>query len=475
MICLHCEECGCEEEYENEQQAREDNWWQDDNGNWYCEECHGWCADCDEHLPASRLRWVDSRDGDVCDECIDDHYFTCAHCGEMMNTDYRMTVWSSNGEEYWCERCMYAEERSGNIIQRDNRRFYERSNRMPGGHTFQPNLHPEVWTEINSCQECIERCGKCPKCLRKEAAEIEAEETTLWVYDTRAMSYHHHDHNHFKETKYRNKHEHPYLYYGVENELLFKSSTPIDQIAKEYIEATNGLFVAEFDRSVSDIGNGIEFISRPLSFQKWTSEEVYQLLKKGEEVLKKYKAYSPQPDGCGLHVHMSLKFFENNTTKKVKTIKSDIDWMFQIFQPEIEKISQRKYTRYCASKAFRLKEVMKQVHRGYGFNLSPNMTLQKGDLTQSMGSGDTHHDAIIQTNRTIEVRTFKATTIPEELLAIIEFCRAIAHAARNMDLKTSNTLGDVIFCKDSNYLPEFIKKNKVNTEVKFANKLEVKL
>lgn len=474
-MIFHCEECGYEGEYEDEGQAIDCNWWQDDDGSWYCEECHGYCADCDEHYPSSELTWVESREGDVCQGCLEDNYFRCDHCGEYYHNDYWCTVYNRGIEEHWCDNCVNQERDNGNIRQDGDYTIYEESNRMPGGHTFQPALHPEIWNEIRTCPECLERRNKCPKCLRKEAAEIEAEETTLWVYDTRAMSYHASEHHHFKETKYRNKHEHPYLYYGVENELLFNSSAPIDQITKEYIEATKGLFVAEFDRSVSDRGNGIEFISRPLSFKKWMSEEVYQLLEAGNEVLKKYKVFMPQPDTCGLHVHMSLKFFERNTEKKVKDIKSDIDWMFQVFQPQIEQISRREYTRYCASKAYRLKEIMKQVRNGYGFNLEPMMTLQKGNITQSMGSGDTHHDAIIQTNRTIEVRTFRATTITEELLATIEFCRAIAHAARNMKLTTKNTLADVIYCKDSKYLQPYIERLKVDTKVKFANKLEVKI
>lgn len=474
-MIFHCEGCGYEGEYDSEEDARDANWWQDDDGCWYCEECHGYCADCDEHYPSSELTWIESRESDVCQGCLEEHYFRCDHCGEYCHDDYCCTVYNRGAEEHWCDNCLTQERNNGNIRQDGDYTIFEESTRMPGGHTFQAVLHPEVWTEIRTCPECMERGSKCPKCLRKEAAEIEAEETTLWVYDTRAMSYHNSDHRHFKETKYRNKHEHPYLYYGIENELLFKSNAPIDQITKEYIEATKGLFVAEYDRSVSDRGNGIEFISRPLSFAKWMDEEVYLLLEAGNEVLKKYKAYIPQPDSCGLHVHMSLKFFERNTEKKVKDIKSDIDWMFQVFQPQIEQISRREYTRYCASKAYRLKEVMKQVRCGYGFNLEPTMTLQKGNITQSMGSGDTHHDAIIQTPRTIEVRTFKATTITEELLATIEFCRAIAHAARNMKLTTKNTLADVIYCKDSKYLQPYIEKMKVDTKVKFANKLEVKV
>lgn len=474
-MIFHCEECGYECEYDNEESARDCNWWQDDNGNWYCEDCHNYCADCDQHFPSNELTYIERNERDVCSECLEDHYFYCSHCHCYEHNDYEYTVYHNGNEEFWCKACKQQEEEHGNIRREDDYLIYEETSTMPGGHTYQHQLHPEVWQEILTCPDCLERRGKCPKCLRKEAQEIEAEETTLWVYDTRAMNYHTSDHRHFKETKYREKHEHPFLYYGIENEVLFNSLAPIDKITKEYIEATNGLFVAEYDRSVSDRGNGIEFISRPLSFRKWTSEEVYLLLEKGNEVLKKYNAYMPQPDSCGLHVHMSLKFFERNTTKKVDEIKSDIDWMFQVFQPQIEQISRREYTRYCASKAYRLKEVMKQIRGGYGFNLEPTMTLQKGKITQSMGAGDTHHDAIIQTERTIEVRTFKSTINTEEILATIEFCRAVAHAARNMKLTTKNTLADVIYCKDSKYLQPYVEKLKVNTEVKFANKLEVKL
>lgn len=112
---------------------------------------------------------------------------------------------------------------------------------------------------------------------------------------------------------------------------------------------------------------------------------------------------------------------------------------------------------------------------GYGFNINPQISISKGEITQSMGSGDTHHDAIIQTMKTIEVRTFKSPTEVNEVLATIEFCRAVAHAARNKELDKKTTLGDIIWCKDSKYLPDFIRKVKVDTDKKFDNKLEVKI
>lgn len=475
-ISLQCANCGYQCEFNDEDDATESNWWQDDDGEWYCGECHGYCCCCDNEFPSNQLEWSEILDGDVCQCCKEENMSRCKFCDQLGYTDNMVYVRTQNGDNVSvCEHCFRAQRESGRIIERDGV-WFMLPNEGREGFTTQINLHPEVWQEIMTCPDCSSENEKCSRCLKKMARETELEETNLWIYDDLARSYHHPIHSHFKSTKLRKKHEHPYLHYGIENEILFNSNAPIEQIAKEYINATGGLFVAEFDRSVTDRGNGIEFISRPLSYTMWKSELVYQKLEAGKKVLEKYKAFMPQPDCCGLHVHMSLQFFERNTKKTVKKIKSDIDWMFQIFQPEIEKISQRKYTKYCASKAFRLKEVFKGARMSnYAFNLNPKIQLEKGNLTISAGSGDTHHDAIIQTYKTIEVRTFKATCETNEILATIEFCRCVAHAARNMELDKKTTLGDIIWCKDSKYLPDFVKKVKVDTTKKFENKLEVKI
>lgn len=480
MIQLRCNTCGYQEQYETEEDACDNGWREDESGDWYCSDCYDDCGCCGGRFPKDELEWSESQDMYICDHCREEHYERCQFCDQLYdqeNDEGSFVLNRADNCEYWaCDRCMEEQNRRGRArYNEDAGRWEFHPDGTEEGNMFQEHLHPKVWNEIAECPDCCGSNNRCARCLEKMAKEAKAEETTLWVYDTSPRSYHQSNHNHFKETKLRQPHEHPFLYYGVEWEVLFNSSVNINTITKEFIEATNGLFVAEFDRSVADQGNGIEFISRPLSYKKWMEESTYQLLQAGRAVLEKYHLLKPQPVGCGLHVHMSLQFFERNTKKSVKKIKSDIDWMFQIFQPEIEKISQRPYTKYCASKAYRLKQVMGNIRSGYGFNLNPQVTISKGNLTQSMGSGDTHHDAIIQTYKTIEVRTFKSPTEIEEILATIEFCRCIAHAARNMELNTKTTLGDIVWCKDSKYLPEFIKKTKVDTEKKFDNKLEVKI
>lgn len=486
MTVLRCLQCGYEEEYSDDAidagTPTENGWWEDGNGDWYCSDCHSYCEDCDTEYPNSEGHWSEYHSAWYCNHCLEENYDTCCECHDYVyyKDTYNVLKRDRNGMEFEdkiCPNCLDKLRREGRVEDRNNDipRILPDGQQNTNGHIFQTHLHPDM---DQRCPECMERMdgSRCPKCMMKIAKMMEEEETTLWIYDTYAKSYHNSDHHHFKETKYRMPHEHPRLYYGIELEVLFMDSTDINQITKEFITATNGLFVAEYDRSVTERGNGIEFISRPLSYLKWMDESTYRLLEAGVKVLKKYKAFNPQPDTCGLHVHMSLNFFEHNTEKKVKDIKSDMDWIFQIYQSEIEKLSQRPYTQYCASKVWRMQQILNGMRfTDLNFGLSPRVTLEKGELTVSQGSGPTHHDAVIQTPRTIEVRTFKSTIVVKEILATIEFCRAIAHAARNKKLTKDTTLRDIIFCKDCNYLPDFATKKKLDLDKKFANKLEVKL
>ena len=307
------------------------------------------------------------------------------------------------------------------------------------------------------------------------AKEMMEDMTHTWVWDKYPRGYHEQSHFDFKRLKLKMPHENPYLYYGAELEVLFKSGQDLDVIVREAIEASEGLFVAEYDRSVADLGNGTEFITRPMSYKMWMSDEVRQKLEKFITVLNKYHACNPQPEGCGLHVHMSKKFFENNTKKKVKQIKSDIDWIFQIFQDEIEKISRRPYTEYCASKKYRLSQSWERFKISENMSLNAELAIKPSGLTQSRGSGVTHHDAIIETGETIEVRTFRSTINIDEILATIEFCRAIAHSARNMKFSKNTTLEDVMFYKDCKFLPFYIKRKGIDLTKKFNDKVEVKL
>lgn len=160
------------------------------------------------------------------------------------------------------------------------------------------------------------------------------------------------------------------------------------------------------------------------------------------------------------------------TQKKDKQqIKDDIDWIFQYYQKEIEAISGRPYTEYCTSKKDRIKESIPMLTADLGVNIV--VSVKKGRLPSTNESNRNHHYAIVDTGRTIEIRTFKSTLDVDKILATIQFCRAIAHSARNMKLNSKTTFGDIIHYKEGAQLTQLVQKLKLDTTKKLKDTVEV--
>lgn len=465
-------------------------------GQYYCENCYGACTCCGEATPYTHMTAIGG-DGSgtlYCDACREENCSYCERCETWESDDNISQVRVHNGndetdyhEENWCDECR--EDRGVTDWDDENDCFHyypggcerivisPRNITWPTGGQMDHNRIFKQYLDREAiqqrCPQCMNEEEPCARCQETRAKAKKKEELTLWIYDTQHCCYHDHDHNRFKSLIYRTPHEHPYLYYGIELEVLFGDNANKTKVVHDFIVATEGLFVSEYDRSVDMLGNGAEFISRPLSYKAWNSPKVHQLLEKGVKILTDAGAKIEQNKGCGLHVHMSLNFFEHNTKKKVQDIKDDMDWFFQVFQPEIEKISGRKYTQYCVSKSAKIKErITPMIRHDMGINVEFN--IKKGNLPNSIVNHDNHHYAVVQTAKTIEVRTFKSTLDINTILATIQFCRAIAHAARNITITEKTTFGDIINCKEGPELTELVRKLKINTNKKFSNTLEVK-
>ena len=415
------------------------------------------CARCGYTTTSTNLPedWIEAKGLNYCENC----WVECEVCGERVMRGDAYSVRNQDDEAtYVCLDCMpawtdYYDEDGGEY------RLRSEPKNIP------PTKKLEI--EIRHCQDCRETdCGKCPKHMRLYAKAMEEERRQLWVTDVTRGGYHDCGHSHHKATPLLAEHENPYLLYGIEREFVFNTEEDINEITKKYIEATKGLFVAEYDRSVSDIGNGAEFISRPTSFAKWN--ELEDILMNGEEVLERYNVREVR--GCGLHVHISKKFFKAVKDKDYNDILSDLDWIFQFFQPEIEALSQRPYTDYCMSKKARINRMILQNR--LGFNLE-GLRLGRGNLTRSSGSGDTHHDAIIETDKTVEIRTFKSLAKTKDILAILEFVRSVAHFVRDEKDVEGKYFSDIIFYKESPHLRKYVAKHRINTERKLETTLEV--
>lgn len=471
----HCSDCSM---------AVPNNELEEYDGHSYCRRCMTTCEDCGENVPYAftcRVGDGDECDPIVCDSCRDEDYFRCEVCDRLIHVSdgNDATLRYSTGNEVDTMVCDECVEHSGDIDNEDGALIIYREdpfrNSYPTGAQNDPHRITREYYNLEKlrkrCPQCNFLPDACPDCKIIQAKARKEEELTLWVYDTQHCMYHDNFHNRFKTLKYRTKHEHPFLYYGIELEVIFSNKANKAKVVHDFIVATNGMFVSEYDSSVDRLGNGAEFISRPMSYKAWTSPEVRELLQRGFDVLQKNGAQVIQPDGCGLHVHMSLDFFTKNTEKDVDEIKNDIDWIFQTFQPEVEVISRRKYNNYCSSKVNRVKQFIPAILSVQGINLK--MQLERGGLPSSIDSHDNHHYAIVMTRNTIEIRTFRSTIDVDTLLMTIQFCRAVAHASRNLTITEETTFGDIIHCKEGEELTRFVEKKKLDCSKKFKKVLEV--
>lgn len=328
-----------------------------------------------------------------------------------------------------------------------------------------------------TCPKCKDNgnnwTGECETCLANQAYNREYIETHLFIYDKNYQGYHEGYHDRFKGLFLRLPNEHPYLYYGIEIEVEFNSSDvrvycqdddyydedecdddnwEIQEILNKFSEITEGMFVYEHDGSLD---NGVECISRPTSYAFWTHPDTVKKLEAGLEFLRSKGAYVKQPDSNGLHIHLSRKFFDNGRTNlsNRQTAYESFDWLFQKFQPEIERLGGRKYTHYCASKVDKLKRSLiddNYLVRNYNVEAEIRCKLKKGGR---LPEGD-HYSAVNLTSRTIEARVFKSTTDYKEVLSCIELVRNMAHAVRDEDIK--RTLNDILHTKDNKFLDEHI-------------------
>lgn len=331
-------------------------------------------------------------------------------------------------------------------------------------------------TTCKSCQ--ADGCGingECEQCLRNRAWNKEYIETHLFKCDEYFRNYHASGkHETFKKTVYRMPNEKPYLYYGIEIEVKFNEdilrvfcvdddgyddeetvSDDCETMLKEFTEATGGMFVYEKDGSLY---NGVEFISRPTSYARWTDKDTIEKLEAGFDVLKKWGAWENQPDTNGMHVHISRKFFDygQGDVEKQRQMYEDMDWLFQYYQNELEKIAGRKYTQYCQSKMTKIKNEYNIGAQNNGDNRW-NVELEiKGKMKKggSMASGD-HYSAVSLSGPTIEGRIFKSTIDVKNVIGNIEVMRNFSHAVRNGEI-VGKTLNDILHTKDNMYLDQVI-------------------
>ena len=319
------------------------------------------------------------------------------------------------------------------------------------------------------------RYGQCEECLSNQAFNKEYIETHKFITDTGLGDYHDGGcHPMFKAMKLHMPGEKPFLYYGIEIEVEFdrdwievfeydeyddcsEVNCEMEEILARAAKLSKGLFIYERDGSLE---NGVEFISRPLSYAAWTDPETVEDLKAMFAYLEEKHAFINQPDTNGMHIHISKKFFDYGECKRERRdlAYEDMDWLFQFFQEELEALGGRKYTQYCASKVEQIKGqygLGTRSHRERKWNVELEV---KGKMKKGgeMASGD-HYTAVSISGPTIEGRIFNSTIDTTHVLANIEIMRNFAHAVRDGEI-IGRSLNDILHTKDNLFLDTLIKR-----------------
>ena len=326
----------------------------------------------------------------------------------------------------------------------------------------------KVANDAGVCQRCIygEMCPECkrqgypmcPDCLINFGKQKDKIETTLFqlINNTTIKRYHDPADGFIKTTKLRMPDEKPYLYYGVELEMCIPHSMSTNNFAKEVLKAGKGLFVAEND---SSLDNGVEFISRPLSYRRWKSPEVQQILEEVKEIAIRYRYDQMGQESAGMHVHLSSLF---NTTKSKNEQIDDLNWIVQNYEKELRPITNREPGDYNRSMFTTIEKDLKLFIEAR--NIKQATITTKIDKTRIPID---HHSLISMSGsgNTVEVRAFKGTCDPLTIMARIELCRNLAHFARKYDIENM-TLDKAFNCKQSPFLEKFIKDNKIKVDSK---------
>lgn len=101
----YCEYCG---DYHREDDVR----YVDSENGYVCDDCindhYDYCHECDEWYRSDEMYWIESENSSVCQNCLDYNYAYCEHCNEYVRDEDINSV--NDGEKYVCDWCVGNED-----------------------------------------------------------------------------------------------------------------------------------------------------------------------------------------------------------------------------------------------------------------------------------------------------------------------------------------------------------------------------
>ena len=320
-------------------------------------------------------------DGWVCNSCYNENYHTCARCNDVVPADDTTWVSSSSGDTVrWCAHCSDTfAHRCGDCGQ-----YFTRS----------------AMVTDDICDRCFSdhygTCGGCGEPVHNDDSyyDEDADEdmcrgchegTSRQPTGLREYGY--------KPTP--KFHGVGPLFLGVELEMEAKDCS-IGSLREE-LQTDETLYYMKRDGSLS---NGLEVVSHPCSLTYHREEFGWaDILQKA----RKEGARSHDTTTCGIHVHLSRKFFSRvEETRFVAFVN--------VHSANLIKIARRAGTGYTSYKAKELG--------------AKRITTQEG-----------RYEAVNMYNSTtLEVRIFKGTLKYESFMACLEICDAMARFIKGSNI-----------------------------------------
>lgn len=400
VYCAHCGCAGNEEDFEIV------------NDEFFCESCYDESVVCDRcgkllFLDDDEVVYVDDRF--FCDEnCANESgYIKCHDCGryEKESDMYYFEGYS----DYICQNCYednyFTCDNCGEVCENDE--MYVRDN----GNLYLCECCAEDYDSDHDddCEDCFKDVGD------------------------------YHCFNSWKPFLNKDEDIDMTILYGFELEIENKGNLShfeliegINLILKKYNLDT--LFVYEHDGSIS---YGFEIISQPMSFNFFVENS--EVFKEVLRYLDENGAKSHDTSTCGLHVHFTKKFFNNDDISRLL-------YLFEKFKNDLVKFSRRSTD---------------NLNRWASFlNISQeNLSL---DYLKTRGEDVSRYRAVNLTNsKTIEVRIFKGTLLFDSFASSIELVKIISELAKTLndsEVIKIERFEDII--ENSIYLKKYCKERK---------------
>ena len=350
------------------------------NGDEMCEDCLqekvdngelSYCDDCGEYYESDRTTWLEGLDKLVCEDCLD-NYYKCEECGEWMEDGDQFT--NDNGDVF-CESCY--NDRYTTCYDCECEIENDYANYDEDGYPY--------------CDECYSH-HNCNGLLRS-------------YHTTKDND----DYSFYKTEKDK---ERP-LYFGFELEVDTNNGDRDETLegVDDILNRNQRLVTFEEDGSLSC--DGFEIIGQPMTLDYIRGKEAQ--FTEAFKYLMENQYTSHDNSTCGLHIHFSRDYFDEN---KQKDLEDKLTLISEVFQKELELFCRRGSNGYAHF-----------INDRYGKDNCKKLSNIKG-----MSKGNDRYQVFNFTNRhTIEFRLAKGTLIYNTFMATIELVNNMIHFASKKD------------------------------------------